>query len=175
MSSDKSLSKSNSFRKPPLPISTSSNTSSIGRSYSTLNKLILSDLLNPTASAPSRFASNHLEVPDASTTYLNASTSSYRTPSTTSMLFGSMSSSRSGKSSSSQSTKVKSSSPILFRRLEKYRERHNENSDYNSSLSKLTKSKHDKPLSTSSLFSSISGGRNSYANRGTCPNSNLTG
>ena len=90
-------------------------TSSIGRSYSTLNRFLLNDILSPTGSS-GRTTSNQLEVPDASTTYRSSAASasaSYRAPSTTSMLFGSLTSTR-AKRSSGAYDKIKSSSS--FRR-----------------------------------------------------------
>ena len=104
---------SSSSKKPPLPFGTSS----IGRSYSTLNRFLLNDILSPnsrtsasasTSASVSVSASNQLEVPDASTTY-RSSHASYRSPSTTSMLFGTMTSTR---KRSSAYDKIKSSSPI---------------------------------------------------------------
>ena len=129
MSSSRS-SKTGSSKKPPLPFGTSS----IGRSYSTLNRFLLNDILSPSSSGGSSSGrmttttttANQLEVPDAATTYRS---SSYRSPSTTSMLFGTMTSTR----KRSTYDKIKSSSPISsFRRSsdkysssgDKYRDYH---------------------------------------------------
>jgi hypothetical protein len=113
MSSENNSNSNNKFyqvKKPPLPFST------IGRSYSTLNKLLSTDILGPHRYPPT---SNQLELPDASNSY--RSSQSYTPPSNTSMLFGTVSSHR----RVSSTTKVKSSSPNLFRNSEKQKENYN--------------------------------------------------